>query len=564
MLPPFNGLRNVSTLSLFSALVVSAHVWPNSKSMHLLMDYESQTHPIKGNDLMPEPLSFKIPSMTKLRDRHILLFQLHPGVENSRMDVLFEWAGANEGKNWTTVMDPNGPSGLKCNFPRKSSQHSGKEFYTSDIVPRGLKRFVGGRSVYVAQCKMPPTVKARFKRSECVNVTITGPGVAAAREARGDKTAPYSMLSCPSSFQGKPKLATCLTTPLYGVVSFTAKLAQWLEYNLYIMKEDVHFIIYMHRHGTASLAQGVAMLKPYIDAEFVTLVWQSEYYTARHFDINNNAQIINANDCLYKAKNHATWIYNSADVDEFIAPHRFPGAGTSIATDEESAFSAEWIVPLEAGPEASGLMDLRAILDMADSAGAPKCSTRSNSCRVNQFVLAKCPAELPQFPDTALMKPNKVSESLLGISGKHITRVEGIAVYGIHSEVSFDEMVDWDVERVEQKLSSDPNHWLFRKHRTPNHLSNPIFGPGHNYPSSIVEYTLLHFNQREWDRWMKGVKTKGELEPDVPFKSSDYHVLDNVWVQIELRLASRFGLGHLFSGKIGQHTDRPWHKLNEE
>lgn len=214
---------------------------PRADTPHLAMDFASQTHTRIGHDFKQNPLFLKIPSMTRPRFRHITLYQLAPAVEQDRLDVLFEWHGSNEGKNWTTVLAPGGPTGLKCNFPKLSGG-----YYTADVIPRDLIRKIGGRAVYKAYCKLPATVKARFKHMECVNVTITGTGVETQQHAG---KGPHTMLTCPPSFQGHVKMAMCMATPMYGFATIGSKIAQWLEYYAYVMSEDIHFYIYVHRFG---------------------------------------------------------------------------------------------------------------------------------------------------------------------------------------------------------------------------------------------------------------------------------------------------------------------------
>ena len=77
---------------------------PRADTPHLPMDFEHQTRTRVGHDFKQKPLFLKIPSMTRPRFRHITLYQVVPAVNMSRMDVLFEWMGSNEGRNWTTVM----------------------------------------------------------------------------------------------------------------------------------------------------------------------------------------------------------------------------------------------------------------------------------------------------------------------------------------------------------------------------------------------------------------------------------------------------------------------------
>ena len=458
------------------------------------MNFESRTHPMAGHDFKQKPLHFQIPSMEPKR-RAISLYGVLPAVQENRMDVLFEWM-ASDGMNWTMAMDPNGVSGMKCQFPKlEPGQH-----YTTDIVPRDLVRKIGGRSVYKAACAMPRTVKLRLTHGECVNVTITGQGVPAEAYPGGK----HVMLTCPTSFKGHAKLVMCMNTPLYGFPIIGSKIAQWIEYYTYMMKSDVHFFIYMHRHGTASIVQGLALLYPYVRDGLVTIVWEDEWTTARFFERRQVSHQLNGNHCLSRAKHHSTWIANTVDVDEFIAPFKF----------NEKTGGEVWADPLPAPPNATGLLDFGAILDKAEhglTSGCPLQFPKSKyaadgGCKVNIFDMYKWAV---QPVDSAHMnKPGMVGTTLTPANGKHIMRTSAVAIMAIHTEVAFEEAVDWNNERVVQTLSSDPQRWKFIKHRNAHHLSDRLLYPDGVYPPSMVEYQMLHFNKDEWNRWVVDEENK--------------------------------------------------------
>ena len=144
---------------------------------------------------------------------------------------------------------------------------------------------------------MPHAVKVRLNDGYCVNVTIIGPGVPETHAYPGGK---HVMLTCPSSYKGHAKLMMCMNTPLYGFEIIGSKIAQWIEYYTYMMSSDIHFFIYMHRHGTASIAQGLALLHPFVRDGLVTIVWEDESTTARFFKKMDVPHQLNGNHCPSK------------------------------------------------------------------------------------------------------------------------------------------------------------------------------------------------------------------------------------------------------------------------
>ncbi len=427
------------------------------------------------SSVMPEPMAIEIPFMAR-GSNVVYLYQVHSNVESSRVDILFEWPGCKncDGGNWTSTLSAAGESGLECLYSRGGTV--GRP-YRFDVVPRGLRRLTGGRSVYAGYCSIPAVVKARFYRKLCVNVTIV-------RKKTGDFS---TMAACPLRNRVNTTLAMCVVNPLRGLLYFTTRLLQWLEYYIYVMASDVHFFIYLSRKehsGIGTLGYGIALLRPYIDSGFVTVVWQSSFYTLRHLERHNSAQVVNANDCLYRAKQFAFWMYNSADVDEYVAPHRFLDWGVTLPVD-------------------SDVFNLRAILGRGVEAG------------VVTFELEKCPSLPVSDTDVGFMQPVRVCnytpwELSQMAMGKHISRPSYVSLYGIHTEVSAEDGVDWGIDRVNQRLSLTPEQYRFGEVLS-------------------VEYVMLHFSRREWRRCCEDAA-----------KSGKYVVMDAVWRYIERRIEGRF------------------------
>lgn len=148
-----------------------------------------------------------------------------------------------------------------------------------------------------------------------------------------------------------------------------------------------------------------------------------------------------------KAKHHSTWIANTIDVDEYIAPFKF---------DDETGQSV-WSTPLPAPPNATGLLNLGAILDKADEPLPPKhCPLRFpkdkalEGCRVNVFDMYKWAVQ--PVAEALMNSPTQVGNTLTPANGKHIMRTSAVAIMAIHTEVAFEESVDWNTERIVQTL----------------------------------------------------------------------------------------------------------------
>ena len=96
---------------------------------------------------------------------------------------------------------------------------------------------------------------------------------------------------------------------------------EWMERSS--MRGLDHFLLYSFE-GTDLAARKV--MQPYVDAGLATRV---------HFNFFLESELIRqgyvANDCLFRAKNHAKWLVTCVDVDEYIA---FPGPVKCFDWDE--------------------------------------------------------------------------------------------------------------------------------------------------------------------------------------------------------------------------------------
>ena len=296
--------------------------------------------------------------------------------------------------------------------------------------------------------------------------------------------------------------------------------------------------------GTPAILQGWFMLKPYVEAGLATIVWECEWATSRFYSSSLVPHQMNANDCLSRAKGHATWIANIIDVDEYIAPMRNVGGGR-----EKNG----WSVPIEAGAKATGVMDYRAIFEKADNdlVLCPHLYATAN-CKVTSFGLAKW-AAIPHERDGDLNVPAVVGDTHTHAIGKHICRVDMVALMGIHTEMAFEESFDWNKDRLVQTFTSNPGEWHPKDKRR-----------GSTPSTNLVEYEMLHFNMAEWRRWVLGEKLrKGPPHNERQLMPVEYRVLDNVWTRIELNLAKRFNVPEgLFAERVVQNTETPWSDLD--
>jgi len=107
-----------------------------------------------------------------------------------------------------------------------------------------------------------------------------------------------------------------------GLYSGPFKLwVEWMEWSS--MRGLDHFLLYSFE-GTDLAARKV--MQPYVDAGLATRVY---------FNFFLESELIRqgyvANDCLFRAKNHAKWLATCVDVDEYIA---FPGPVKCFDWDE--------------------------------------------------------------------------------------------------------------------------------------------------------------------------------------------------------------------------------------
>ena len=213
-------------------------------------------------------------------------------------------------------------------------------------------------------------------------------------------------------------------------------------------------------------------------------------------------------------------------------------------------------------------MDYAAIFDKAETTtvACPReysAAKRAAGCKVNIWDLQKW-AALPHERDGDLNVPQVVSDTHTHANGKHICRVDVVGLMGIHTEVSFEESLDWNHDRIIAPFTSNPAQWVEKSRRFPGLFRPPRY-PDSRYPSDIVGYELLHFNWAEWRRWVEGEKLRtGPPHNERQMKKVPYHVLDNVWTRIELNLAKRFAAPDgLFADRVVQTRAKPWADLDD-
>ena len=92
------------------------------------------------------------------------------------------------------------------------------------------------------------------------------------------------------------------------------QFVEWLEFNY--MHGVEHFFVYTFEGVDEAEAQ---VLRPYLEANIVTRIRFLQSPKGRSVMMNRSArfnQILN--DCLHRAKNHATWLLPSIDFDEYF------------------------------------------------------------------------------------------------------------------------------------------------------------------------------------------------------------------------------------------------------
>ena len=101
-------------------------------------------------------------------------------------------------------------------------------------------------------------------------------------------------------------------------------LAEWLEFNF--MHGLEHLIVYTSNIHTQEL---VDVYTPYIQSGLASRVHMNYTYIPN----NNGLQSIAASDCVFRAKNHATWLIPTTDVDEFLVMKDESLFGGSVPRD---------------------------------------------------------------------------------------------------------------------------------------------------------------------------------------------------------------------------------------
>lgn len=99
-------------------------------------------------------------------------------------------------------------------------------------------------------------------------------------------------------------------------------LPQWLEYNL--MHGVDHFLFYTFEDTAKEI---LAVYQPYLDDGVATRIhleipdYINEFSTGWTMNQTDNSRWNSgwtSNDCLYRTKNHAQWVWPTMDVDEFV------------------------------------------------------------------------------------------------------------------------------------------------------------------------------------------------------------------------------------------------------
>eukprot|EP00438_Fugacium_kawagutii_P033947 Skav211153 [mRNA] locus=scaffold413:361253:362614:+ [translate_table: standard] len=114
----------------------------------------------------------------------------------------------------------------------------------------------------------------------------------------------YKIMACIRDMFGSPEAED------QGIHSGVfSSLVQWMEWSL--MKGGVeHFLVYKF-NGTDSVEENI--LKPYFDAGVASMVYFDS--CPDHPDTRHGYTI---NDCLFRVKNHAEWLWPVIDIDEYL------------------------------------------------------------------------------------------------------------------------------------------------------------------------------------------------------------------------------------------------------
>ena len=223
------------------------------------------------------------------------------------------------------------------------------------------------------------------------------------------------------------------------------QLVEWLEYSL--MHGTNHFMFYTFK-GTGYAEKDV--LDPYLDAGVASRV---------HFNFYPEDSLTRfgyaSNDCLYRAKNHAKWLFSNVDVDEYMVFHR-PFTSRNPTLDIMSSFDQ----PAPGSPytDSCSQQDIRcfdfdALLQV--SSDLPRSKVRS--LRFSRVRFGRAQSE--QLEISSMHREERPPR---GFAVKHVVNVELVSRLSIHGVVTYDEGTDM--------VDPDPANALIHHYRLPYDL----------------------------------------------------------------------------------------------
>ena len=208
------------------------------------------------------------------------------------------------------------------------------------------------------------------------------------------------------------------------------QLVEWLEFNY--MHGVEHFFVYTFEGQDDEEAQ---VLRPYLEANIVTRIRFLQSPKGRSVMMNRRArfnQILN--DCLYRAKSHATWLLPSIDFDEYF--RLGPAAKDQLFGGEEipkNYLSTVW-----------------------DAIAEQRQSKKVSSISFQRYIFKRASQQMLE-----ISSPSRSEHHTLGKPPKLAVRVENVYNLWIHWQV--DKENDADDIFIDDSLGV-VNHYRDLKH----------------------------------------------------------------------------------------------------
>lgn len=252
------------------------------------------------------PLRMCVPEGESNACQQLEVFNVHALPEEDRV-VLILWKKMHRTDHklhftdqFRCVFHDNSPS-------RRPESVRIKFIDRATLLEKNKKKY---SDVRTAQCALPSWTKRALQSGQSIKTVVTS--VDYLGRTRSEE---YNVRVPPRPVR-KKLLGMCGAMPMFHLGNTLPKIAQWLEYYLYL-SPDTHFYMYLDK-GDLAVAGAMTAIMPYIRAGLVTIVWVPTAW--RGYGEKYDIQQATGNDCMYRFKHVATWVGVHIDYDEILAP----------------------------------------------------------------------------------------------------------------------------------------------------------------------------------------------------------------------------------------------------